>query len=379
MSGGTIALVGGQDWHFLSHRLELALAARRAGYRVVVIVPPGDRVEEIRAHGFQVETIAISRNFSGAWRDLAAVWRIARTCRRLKVSLVHAFALKPVLVSALAAVLPGGPPLVATLSGLGYLFISASWKARLARGVLGLGLRLLLDHPACRVIVQNMDDRAVARTIVAESRIALVRGSGIDTVNWAVLPEPAEQPVVAVLPARMLWDKGVGELVAAARLLKARAVPVRVVLAGDGDPANPRSIPAAQLEAWAAEGVVEWWGHQADMCAVWARAHVAVLPSYREGLPKALLEAAACGRALIATDVPGCRELVEDGANGLLVPDRAVEALAGAIERLARDPSLRRALAEEARRRVETQFSSHIVHTAILDLYAGFMAAELDG
>lgn len=375
MTGQTIALIGGQDWHFLSHRLELAKAARNAGYTVIVIVPPGDRVDDIRAHGFRVETIPISRNFSGAWNDLMAVGRIARLCRRDHVTLVHAFALKPVLVTALAAALPPGPAMVATLSGLGYLFISASAKARAVRTVVGTCLRLLLNRPGRRIIVQNADDWRIATTLAAQSRIVTVRGSGVDDQDWPALPEPPTEPVLAVLPARMLWDKGVGELVDAARLLKARGVPVRIALVGDGDPANPRSIPAEQLRVWAAEGAVEWWGHQSDMRTVWAQAHLAVLPSYREGLPKALLEAAACRRALITTDVPGCRELVEDGANGLLVPDRDPAALADAIERLVRDPALRDRLAAEARHRIETTFSSRIVHGAILDIYATLCAS----
>ncbi|HLO74956.1 MAG TPA: glycosyltransferase family 4 protein [Magnetospirillum sp.] len=373
MKTKTVALVSGQDWHFLSHRLELAKAAQQAGYEVIAVVPPGDRVDDIRAAGFRVETIPISRNLAAPWTDLAAVWRLARLCRRRHVALVHAFALKPVLVSALAAALPGGRPLVATISGMGYLFISDSAKARLLRGVLGRVLRLLLDRPRRRVIVQNQDDRAAAEMFTSAERIRLIRGSGVDPDSWTPSPEPEDGPPIAVLPARMLWDKGVGELVEAARLLKARHVPVRVVLAGDGDPANPRNIPRDQLEAWAAEGVVEWWGHQADMRAVWARAHIAVLPSYREGLPKALLEAAACGRPLITTDVPGCRELVEHDANGLLVPDRAAAPLADAIERLARSADDRRRLGAEARRRLETRFSARVVNAAILETYASIL------
>lgn len=366
----TIALIAGEDWHFLSHRLGLALAARESGLNVVVIVPPGQRTDEIRAHGLIVETVPISRNLGGVWRDLAAVWRVARVCRRHRVALIHAFALKPILVGALAARLCGVAALTATISGMGYIFINSSAKARLLRAfVLGV-FRLLLGRRGTAVIVQNKDDfAAVTSTIATPGQTHLIRGSGVDPQAWPPLPEPDGEPPLAVLPARMLWDKGVGELVEAARLLKARAVPIRLALAGDSDPGNPRCIPPDQLHAWAAEGLVEWWGHQADMVSVWARAHIAVLPSYREGLPKALLEAAACGRPAVTTDVPGCRELVEHEANGLLVPVRAAAPLADALERLARSPDLRRQLGAEARRRVETEFADHIVHDRIIGLY----------
>lgn len=371
----TIALVGGQDWHFLSHRLGLAEAARTAGYRVLAVVPPGDRVDDIRAHGFDVETIPISRNFASPLVDLLAIWRLYRLCRHRNVSVIHAFALKPILIAALAALLPGSPALVATVSGMGYLFMRAGAKARLIRWGLTTVLGFLLDRRGRMTIVQNHDDLA-ACFVSDPKHVRLVRGSGVDPDFWSAPPEPETGPPVAVLPARMLWDKGVGEMVEAARLLKARNVSVRIVLVGDGDPANPRSIPREQLEAWAAEGVVEWWGHQSDMRSVWKQAHMAVLPSYREGLPKALLEAASCGRPLVATDVPGCRELVEDGANGLLVPARAAEPLADAIERLASSPDLRRRLATEARRRVVNEFSSGVVNAAIIATYEGLFGND---
>lgn len=374
----TIALIAGEDWHFLSHRLGLALAARDAGFKVVVIVPPGRRTDDIRAHGLIVETVPISRNLGGVWRDLAAVWRTARVCRRHQVTLIHAFALKPILVGALAARLAGIAALTATFSGMGYVFINRSAKARLLRAFILGAFRLLLARHGTAVIVQNKDDfAAVTSTISTLEQTHLIRGSGVDPQAWPPLPEPTEEPPLAVLPARMLWDKGVGELVEAARLLKARGVPIRLALAGDADPGNPRCIPPEQLRAWADEGLVEWWGHQTDMVSVWARAHIAVLPSYREGLPKALLEAAACGRAAVTTDVPGCRELVEHDANGLLVPVRDAVALADALERLARSPEQRRRLGAEARRRIETEFADCIVHERIINLYRGLLYGKV--
>lgn len=367
-----LALVAGEDWHFLTHRLGLALAARDAGWRVIAVVPPGARHDDIRALGFEVESVPISRALGAPWVDLLAVWRLRRVFRRQGVTLVHAFALKPVLLSALAALC--AVPVVATVSGMGYLFIAGSLKAKLIRGSVLKVLRLLLDRSRRRVIVQNQDDwTAVTASMVQSDRAVLIRGSGVDCRSWLPSPEPSGVPL-AVLPARMLWDKGVGETVEAARLLRQRGVALRIALVGDVDPGNPRSIERARLEAWQAEGVVEWWGHQRDMRDVWRQAHIAVLPSYREGLPKALLEAGACGRPAIATDVPGCRELIEDGANGLLVPAQSAEPLADALQRLASDPVLRRRLGQEARRRVEAEFSDPVVHAAILAVYTQVLA-----
>lgn len=369
----TLMMVAGEDWHFLSHRLGLARAARAAGWRVVVAVPAGEGVDAIRREGFVVEPIAIARKLAAPWTDLAAVAAIAAACRRHKVDMIHGFALKPALLGAFAALFARVPALC-TVAGMGYVFINDTLKTRILRGIIAGGFRAFIDRPGRAVIVQNADDfTALAGHLVASKRVHLVRGSGVDVTHYQPLPEPEGIPV-AVLPSRMLWDKGVGELVEAARLLKARGIALRIVLAGGPDQGNPKSIPEAQLRAWQAEGVIEYWGHQTDMRAVWAQAQIAVLPSYREGLPKALLEAAACGRPSITTDVPGCRELVEHERNGLLVPAYQAVPLADALERLAVSAEDRARLGAEARRRVEAEFADTLVHERILDLYRALTA-----
>jgi glycosyltransferase involved in cell wall biosynthesis len=177
-----------------------------------------------------------------------------------------------------------------------------------------------------------------------------------------------------VLAGRMLWDKGVGEAVEAARLLAARGVALRIALVGRPDPANPRSIAEATLRGWVAEGLVEWWGQRDDMVEVWRDAAIGLLPSYREGMPKSLLEAAACGRPLVATDVPGCRALVTPGVDGLLVPPRDPAALAAALETLARDPLQRRRLGAAARESIAARFSDAEIRRQIADLYREMLA-----
>lgn len=369
MTARRLALLVGQDWSFLSHRLGLARAARAAGYDVIVITPPGDCAQAIRDQGFRLKHVAFGRNLGTPGADMLAIGRMAGLCRELQVDVLHNFALKPALIGGLGGLLAGVPAVVSTVAGLGYMFINDSLKTRLLRLIVTSGLRATMTRAGCRLIVQNRDDLAlVAGRVVAAERVRLVRGSGVDIRQFAPTPEPAGTPV-AVLPARMLWDKGVGELVEAARRLKADGTAIRIALVGGPDAGNPRNVGAEQLRTWHDEGVIEYWGHSDDMPAVWARCHMAVLPSYREGLPKALLEAAACGRPLITTDVPGCRELVEDGANGLLVPVRESAGLAHALARLANSAEERLRLGAEARRRVETELSDAAIQASILSIY----------
>jgi len=359
-----------EDWYFCSHRLPLARAAKAAGYEVVVATRVGAHAEAIIAEGFKLVPIGLRRSSQNPWREIKAILEIAGIYRRERPDLVHHVALKPVLYGSIAARLTRVPAVVNALAGLGFVFASESLKARLLRPWVVGALRLLLDARERVLIVQNPDDRRmlVEGGVVKPARVRLIRGSGVDIRRFAPTPEPVGTPLV-VLPSRLLWDKGVGEFVAAARLLKAQGVEARFVLVGDGDPENPATIPDGTLEAWRAEGVVEWWGRREDMSAVLESSSIACLPSYREGLPKVLLEAAACGRPLVATDVPGCREIVIDGSNGLLVPVRDAPALADAIGRLLADPGLRVAMGRRGRELVEAQFSEERVVMQTLAVY----------
>jgi glycosyltransferase involved in cell wall biosynthesis len=279
-------------------------------------------------------------------------------------------ALKPTLYGTLAAMLTGVPRVVNALTGMGYVFVSRAWTARVLRLIVGLLFHVVLDRRNSLLILQNPDDarQLIEAGVVSPERIALIRGSGVDTARFVPGPRPPGTPV-AVLVARMLWDKGVAEMVEAGRLLRARGVPVRILLVGDADPGNPSAIPTDRLNSWHDEDVAEWLGHRDDIPAVLRTAHIAVLPSYREGLPKSLLEAAAAGLPLVASDVPGCREVVRHGYNGILVPPRDPVALADAIERLASDPELRALMGRRSREIVEEQFSQETVAAETLAVY----------
>ncbi len=364
------------DWYFCLHWLPLAQWVRRAGYDTAVMTEVTDpaQAERIRAAGLRVLPIELSRKGLNPFAELATLWRILRLLRAERPSLLHAIAQKPVLYGALGARLAGIRAVVGTLAGLGYLFTSRGLRARLLRPLVLLGYRFLLTGPRTRVIVQNPDDgRQLAQQAGIEP--VLIRGAGVDLERFAPKPPPPP-PLVVVLASRMLWDKGIQELVDASSLLRARGVPLRMVLVGKPDAGNPSAVPEAQLKTWADAGVVEWWGHRTDMPAVLAQAHIVCLPSYREGLPTILIEAAAAGLPLVATDVPGCREVVRPGINGALVPARDAAALAGAIEHLAGDPARRIRYGSASRRIAETELGIASVASATLAVYDALLGAS---
>ena len=356
-----------EDWFVCSHWLALIAAAQDSGYEVAVATRTSRHAETIRQRGIRVIPFDISRRGSNPFRELAAIWRLSAIYRAERPDLAHHVAMKPMLYGSLVARLARVPHTINWVAGMGWLFVSQNRRARILKAAVRSMLGMLLRGTA--VIVENEDDRAIiSRLGIADRHIHLIRGAGVDTSLYVPSPEPAGEPLV-LLPARMLWDKGVGEFVEAARLLRQRGVQARFVLAGEPDAENPASVPEHRLQAWQSEGVVEWWGRRDDMPQVLAQAHVVCLPSYREGLPKALLEAASCARAIVTTDVPGCRDVVRDGDNGLLVTVRNAAALADALEKLLADAGLRQSMGRCGRERVIKEFSQEMIIGRVLALY----------
>lgn len=355
-----------EDWYFVSHRLPLAVAAQAAGFEVAVATRAGRQAETIRHAGIRLIPFALSRRGGNPLAEVMALWRLYR---RESPDLVHHVALKPVLFGALAAWLARVPAQVNAVAGLGWLFTSSGRIVRLARPVLRGILARLLNQQHSLTIVQNPEDLALLeRSGVQASRLRMIRGAGVNLqIFYPLIPLPG--PVCVVLASRMLWDKGVGEFVEAARRLTEAGISARFVLVGGPDPANPASVPEPILRGWHGQHGVEWWGRREDMPAVLQAAHIACLPSYREGVPKSLLEAAACGLPIVTTDAPGCREVVRDGVNGLLVPVRDAAALAAALEKLIADATLRRRLGEQSRIRAEKEFGMETVIAQTLAAY----------
>ncbi len=361
-----------EDWYFVSHRLPLAVAAREAGFEVAVATRPGEDRERIEAAGIRFLPLEIDRRGMNPFKETISVIRLARLLRRERPDLVHLVALKPVLLGNLAARLAGVRRRVSAVAGMGFLFTGEKRGGMLAPAVRRLLGQALLGS---RVIVQNPDDgRLLQESLgVPGEAMRLIRGAGVDLKTFQPRPEPSGTPVV-MLPSRLLWDKGVGEFVEAARGLRADGVQARFVLVGAPDPANPAAVSWVDLDQWQEEGVIEWWGHRKEMATVLAQAHLVCLPSYREGLPKVLIEAAACGRAIVTCDVPGCREVVAHDENGLLVPPRDAAALADAIRALLEDPARRRRLGEAGRARAERLFGQQRVNEETLAIYRELLA-----
>ncbi|MFZ5761966.1 MAG: glycosyltransferase family 4 protein [Thermodesulfobacteriota bacterium] len=363
-----------EDWYFCSHRLPLAQAAKEAGFDVVVVTRVRDHGEVIRRAGLRLVPCEWSRRGLNPFRELVVLAKLWRIYRREQPDIVHQVALKPVLYGTLAAWFAGCGRVVNAVAGLGFIFISSRKRARLLRPLVRMALRWLLDRPGSRLILQNRDDveQFIQEKLADPGKIILIRGSGVDLTRFVPEPERPE-PLVVLLASRLLWDKGVGEFVEAARRLRNQGANARFVLVGDGDSENPATIPRQQLAAWKEAGDIEWWGRRDDMPQILGMAHIVCLPSYREGLPKVLLEAAACARPLVATDVPGCREIVRSGENGILVPVRDAVALAAAIETLLGDPERRQQMGRVGRRMVEEGFAQEVVVDATMALYREMM------
>lgn len=323
---------------FLSHRLSLALGAREAGFDVHIATPRDAAAARIEAAGLPFHEIPLSRRGTSPLAELRTMASLVALYRKLEPDIVHHVTAKPILYGGIASRIAGVPAVVHAVSGLGHVFISDRPRARVLRQAIRATYRVATSHRNCAVIFQNDDDRRTFGSAIRTSRVVMIRGSGVDLKQFRPTPLPNDVPVV-VLPSRMLWDKGVGEFVEAAKILKRAGTRARFVLVGGIDPGNPAAVPQERIEAWLSEGAVEWWGMRTDMPEVLALSTIVCLPSYREGMPKALLEACAAGRPIVTTDVPGCRDVLAGGDHGVLVPARDAASLAGAIEKLLADRS----------------------------------------
>jgi len=360
-----------EDWYFLSHRLPIALAAKESGHEVVVLTRINTHKFNIEKYGFTVIPLKIKRESRNLFLELEAIFQIIKIYLKEKPDLTHHVAVKPILYGSVAAMVTRVPHFVNAIPGLGFAF---SRKKGIIAGVMQfvflMAYGLIFRWPGARAIFQNSEDKALFEDskIVKKNQSILIRGSGVDVDQYQYLPEPPG--IVTILfGARMLWDKGVKELVQAVKLLKKKDAAFRVVLAGMPDPANPQSIPVQVLENWHNSGLVTWVGFQKDMPALITRAHIITLPSYREGVPKFLLEAASCGRPIVTTNVPGCREIVKQGENGILVPPKDPQALAHGLYRLIKDGKLRKKMGKKGREMVVQDFSEKNIVNKTMEFY----------
>jgi glycosyltransferase involved in cell wall biosynthesis len=346
-----------EDWYFLSHRLSLARACRDLGWDVVVATHVDRHGDAIRREGFRLIPIRMVRRSRHLIHELGTIKELTLIYAREKPDIVHQIGLKPVIYGSLASMVGHAGLVVNALAGMGYIFTSGSTSIRLARQIIKLLLWVSFRPRRHRLILQNRHDAALFAVggICRVNQTQIIRGSGVDLEKFVPSIEPGGMIIVALV-SRMLKDKGVCETVLAARELKRRGSKTQIWLVGAPDADNPSSLSEEALCRWHKEGCVDWLGYQDDVKAVWSKAHIAILPSYREGMPMALLEAAASGRPMITTDVPGCNELVEDGVNGLLVPANDWLKLADSIEILSQSAGMRARLGAAARKKVEVGY-----------------------
>ena len=364
-----IILFANTDWYLFKFRIAQARALRDLGVDLTLVSPPGTFSPELEKMGYRWLPFPLSRSGMNPLSEAAAIRRLVRLYRREHPDLVHHFTIKSILYGSLAAKAAGVKAIVNGVTGLGYVFSSGSPARRLLRLLVEAWYRLALR--GTQAVFDNDEDRRffISRKLIRMEAAHVVRSAGVDVELYTPAPEPEGVPVV-MLAGRMLWDKGIREYVEAARLLRRDGVPARLVLVGEPDAGNPASITREQLQAWDASGEVEWWGFRADMPSVIRQVNIVCLPSYREGLPTTLIEAGACGRAVVATDVTGCRDAVRDGVTGLLVPAKDAAALAAGLMALLRDPSLRRKMGQAGRQMAVDEFSTGRVNRDTWRVYA---------
>lgn len=369
----TILFFVTEDWYFWSHRLPLARAAKVKGYKIYVATRVTEHEERIMNEGFELLPIQLRRRSRNPFLEIKAIHELILLFKKIQPDIVHNVALKPILYGTLASRLANCKVIINAFAGLGFTFIKGGKKGSLVRKVLLNIFRFLFASGKCRIIFQNSEDRKlfVKHRVISSERAILIRGSGVDVKYFRPLDHNVlnNSDLKVIIVSRMLWDKGVGEFVEAAEILKSRKVEATFLLAGAPDPENPASIPIEKLENWQENGSVEWIGHVENIAGLLQKCNIAVLPSYREGLPKSLLEAASAGLPLVATDVPGCREIVRHGVNGLLVPAQDATALADAIETLLKNKKLRERYGRAGRDIVKTEFAQEIVIEQTLTLY----------
>lgn len=377
-----ILLFANTEWYLYNFRLALARALRAAGAEVVLISPSGPYGARLQAEGFRWIALPMERRSLNPFRELLFLLHLVRLYRHEKPDVVHHFTIKCVIYGSLAARLAGIQRRINAVAGMGYVFISEELRAQLLRPFVRGLMKLALGGKQSRLVLQNADDLEMLEQVdlVDADRTVLIPGSGVNTNRFrpADVAVPWPRAFRVFFAARLLWDKGIQELVDATRLLKAEGVAIECLVAGESDPGNPAAVPQETVQRWRDEGIVTVLGHVDDMVEWLHQVDVAVLPSYREGMPKSLLEAAACGLPIVTTDAPGCRQIVKDGVNGLLVRPKDSLALAAAIRRMFENPGERARMGVAGRELVLRQFSEDIVLSKTLDVYRDLMPEALE-
>ena len=366
-----------EDWFFCSHFIERARKARDSGYQVAVAAREGNHREIIQKEGLKFIHIPLTRKSLNPVTEFFLLIYIFRVYRKFHPDIVHQIGAKPILYGTVAAYFAGVRAIVNAPIGMGFIFSSDIFLARLLRPFVKLAYKFSINPKRSKVIFENHEDcdLFINWGAVRPQDAVIIPGAGVDLNIFRPFARTYDIPTI-LLMARMLIDKGINEFVAAARLLRSKGVRARFVLAGSPDPGNPTSISMETLDRWHLEGCIEYLGWQENVAQLLMTADVVCLPSYREGLPKSLIEACACGLPIVTTDTVGCREVVSDGENGFLVPIKSVEPLADALEKLIEDPSLRRRMGALGRIRAERLYDTQKISSSTLEVYSELKASS---
>jgi glycosyltransferase involved in cell wall biosynthesis len=378
MKNRKLLFVVNSIYTFISHRLPIALKAKEVGYDVHVISPTPEGQEKIAMHGLTHHLVDLSRSGTALISELKGFNQLRKTILQIQPDILHTVAIKSVIYGSIINRYFLKKSCVSAVPGMGYSFLGQSQKQKLFQSMLVNLYKLGLKGKNNTVIFQNQDDKQFfeSNRILGNSAVELIKGSGVCLKQFSYTPEPESSKIKVVLPARMLWDKGVGEFIEAAKIIAKLDPQLHFILAGDSDPGNRASITNEQLKVWQQLPNVTWLGHQQNMAAVYQECHIVCLPSYREGMPKALLEAAACGRAVITTDVPGCREAIIPNVSGFLVPVRNVSVLQARLLELAASPELRQQMGKAGRKLAEESFCINSVVNKTLDIYQSALSGD---
>ncbi len=365
-----------EDRYFVSHRLHLAKKAMEEGFQVGFSGNVSAFGQLLEDEGIDVLEWKHKRGSINPWIELQSMFQLARLILRFRPDVVHAVASKPVFYSSVICKIFRIRSRVFALAGLGYVFSSEKKKARLLRPFLVGVFRFSLSGKKTRLILQNPDDQAMLLKagVIRKEKIRLIRGAGVDTELFSPIlnhqfESGAHGILQVILPARMLWSKGIGDFIACARALLKKGVNAHFILVGDPDQENPESTTRKQLQEWSQENGIEWWGQCENMTDIMRQASIVCLPSDREGLPKSLLEAASCSKPIVTYDVPGCREIVIDGKNGFLIPPKDIEALTQAIWKLLENSKLREKMGNAGRALVLKEFSQEKVAAQTIQIW----------
>ena len=354
-----ILFIISEDWYFVSHRLALAKSAIQVGYNVALLSRYTNHRKAIENANIETIDWPLDRSSKNPIKELIAIISVISSIRQFRPSIIHSVAMKPVIYSSIASLFTGLDNRIFALAGLGFVFTSNKSYAKILRPFLKVIFSLLFKGKKTKLILQNPDDQRqlLSEGVINPKNIRLIRGAGVDTKTFSFKTIPSNMPII-ILPSRMLWSKGIQDFIDCAKVINIDNIMARFVLVGTPDDQNPDSISTQLLTEWHKDGVIEWWEFQSDMPNVFHQSTIVCLPTtYGEGLPKSLLEAASCGRPIVAYDVPGCREIVKDGYNGYLVQPKSIDGLVEAIILLINNYKLCVQMGKDGRKLVKKYFT----------------------